>query len=122
MEIKNKYLIGIVLVFLSCTFVYGQRIPKHQAISVFDQGVYRRLEAKIMAIDVTGEELIIAEKVVKLVTYLDKKRKIQYLTQFLDSSGGKIKISDFIIRDRVVVEGVRLPDGTIIAGSIIKLE
>lgn len=119
MKIKQIFCVALVSLLLTSTFALGEERDLNK---IFGQGSYTRHNAKIMAIDTGENVMIIAEKTVKWLQYVDQNGVTQYQTQLLSSSGKELSITDFKIKDRVIVQGVKLPDGTIIASDITKTE
>jgi len=122
MKLVTRTFVGLVMFLMSCSVVYSQNIARNDAHKIFNQGVYRKLNARIMSIDLASNVMIVAEKNIKLPTFSDKKGRTQYLTQFIGSSGQAMRPNDFKVRDRVIVEGVKLPDGSVVASSIKKVK
>ncbi|MFK5954622.1 MAG: hypothetical protein QM498_16335 [Desulfobacterium sp.] len=122
MTIIRKCLFLFVLFSLISTVSYGQNAALQQSEKVFDEGKYRHIDASIMSINIADKTMIIAERLVKIVTYMDEDGVTQHQTRLLDSTGKKLTLYDFKIRDRVVVEGVEMSDHTIISSSIIKTQ
>lgn len=119
MKIKQVFCVALVALLLTSTFALGEESDLSE---IFKQGSYARHNAKIMAIDVGENIMIIAEKTVKWLQYVDQNGVTQYQTQLLSASGKELSIADFKVKDRVIVQGVKLPDGTIVASDITKTE
>nr|WP_319490937.1 hypothetical protein [uncultured Desulfobacter sp.] len=90
-------------------------------IAAEDESVPIKFKAKVMAIDLINNIVVIAEQKFKLVSHRDKHGKKVWDTRFLDKEGNQISPDQIEKRDRVLVHG-KNDSGTIIAEEVILLE
>lgn len=123
MSIKNSgLLLLVVALFLGTTAWAKNERPlraeygaEHHATE--QDGAFR-LDARIMSVDEVLGVMVVAEQEIKLKRHY-KKGGWQYQTSFVDSSGHPVAIDLFKPRGKVIVEGVQLPDGALVAERII---
>lgn len=80
-----------------------------------------KFDARIMEIDLSNSLIIVAEKAIKVPTYIDQAGQTQYMVNLVNDNGNKLVISDFKIGDHVIVEGYKTSPDELTANSLMLL-
>ena len=103
-----------------CGLLYPANSGAVSAKNIFPEGVEPfELYGKIMEVNIHKAYFIVAEKKISVTGFKVGDQLIK--TTFLDANGRPVKINTFRKGQRVLVQGVTLPDGTIVAGRVQKL-
>jgi len=105
------------LVMGVCGLLYPAHADAIEGKNIFPAGVEPfELYGKIMEVNITKEFMIVAEKKISLTGFKVGEQVIK--TTFLDTKGKPITIYSFRKGQRVLAQGVTLPDGTMVAGTV----
>jgi len=108
------------LVIGLCGLLYPANTRAFSGKNIFPQGVEPfELYGKIMEVNIHKAYLIVAEKKISITGF--KVGDQLYKTTFLDAKGSPVELSSFRKGQRVLVQGVTLPDGAMVAGRVQKL-
>lgn len=110
----------LCLVIGICGFLYPAHAGAFSGKNIFPEGVEPfELYGIIMEVNIQKAYLIVAEKKISVTGFKVGDQLIK--TTFLDANGSPITLSSFRKGQRVLVQGVTLPDGIIVAGRVQKL-
>ena len=110
----------LCLVVGMCGLLYPANAGAFSGKNVFPQGVEPfELYGNIMEVNTQKAYLIVAEKKISLTGFKVGDQVIE--TTFLDARGRPAQVTSFREGQRVLVQGVTLPDGTMVAGRVQKL-
>ena len=110
----------LCLVIGMCAPLYPASAGAFSGKNIFPKGVEPfELYGKIMKVNTREAYFIVAEKRISVTGFEVGDQVIK--TTFLDPKGNPIEVTSFRKGQRVLVQGVTLPDGTMVAGRVQKL-
>lgn len=108
------------LVIGICGLLYPANTGAFSGRSIFPEGMEQvEIYGLVMEVNAREAYLIVGEKRIN-VTGFDVGGQ-HYKTSLLDAKARAVELSSFRKGQRVLVQGLRLPDGVIVAGRVQKL-
>ncbi len=120
MKVLNRYFSICSGILFSCALFFSAASCIAQQSGSVGNSESFELNATIMEIDLAGGLMIVAEKEIHLLSYMENGEK-KWKTAFLDDNGAEISINLFKRNSRVLVKGVETDSGGVEASEITLL-